>query len=76
MVSTLLSLFLKVSLSHTPPTWVLEVDINGFRGITINISVSIIYIIPWLMNPGGSKPHSQGLSNFPYLELNQSNSSY
>ena len=28
------------------------------------------------MEPGGSMPHSQGLSNNPYPELNQPNSSY
>ena len=25
---------------------------------------------PWLMEPGGSRPHSQGLSNNLYLEPN------
>ena len=28
-------------------------------------------LAPWLMEPGGSIPHSQGLSNNFYLELNQ-----
>ena len=30
----------------------------------------------WLMEPGGSMPHSQGLSNNPYPEENQPNSSH
>ena len=30
-------------------------------------------LTPWLMEPGGSMPHSQGLSNNPYPELNQPN---
>ena len=25
------------------------------------------YLTPWLMEPGGSMPHSQGLSNIPFL---------
>ena len=45
---------------------------------TIYVSVSIyMYILtPWLMEPGGSVPHSQGLSNNPYPEPNHPNSSY
>ena len=31
------------------------------------------YLTPWLMEPGGSMPHSQGLSNNPYPETNQPN---
>ena len=31
---------------------------------------------PWHMEPGGSMLHSQGLSNNPYPEVNQPNSSY
>ena len=31
-------------------------------------------ITPWLMEPGGSMPHSQGISTNPYLEPNQPNS--
>ena len=31
---------------------------------------------PWLMEPGGLMPHSQGLSNIPYPDPNQPNSSY
>ena len=30
-------------------------------------------LTPWFMKPGGSMPHSQGLSNNPYPELNQPN---
>ena len=33
-------------------------------------------LTPWLMEPGGSMPHYQGLSNNSYPELNQPNSSY
>ena len=32
------------------------------------------FITPWLMEPGGSMPHSQGLSNNFYPEPNQPNS--
>ena len=37
--------------------------------------LTFIYIIltPWLMEPGGSMLHSQGLSNNPYPEPNQLN---
>ena len=28
-------------------------------------------LTPWLMKPGGSMPHSQGISNNPYPEPNQ-----
>ena len=31
-------------------------------------------LTPWLMEPGGSKPHSQGLFNNSYPEPNQPNS--
>ena len=31
-------------------------------------------LTPWLMQPGGSMQHSQGLSNNPYPEPNQPNS--
>ena len=31
-------------------------------------------LIPWLMEPGSSMPHSQGLSNNPYPKPNQLNS--
>ena len=34
------------------------------------------WLTPWLMECGGSMPHSQGLSNNPYPELNQPNSTY
>jgi hypothetical protein len=33
-------------------------------------------LTPWLMEPGGSMIHSQGSSNSPYPEPNQSNSLY
>ena len=33
-----------------------------------------ILLTPWLMEPGGSMPHSQGLSNNSYPESNQPNS--
>ena len=36
----------------------------------------IIKLTPWLMEPGGSMPHSQGHSNNPYPKPNQPNSSY
>jgi hypothetical protein len=32
-------------------------------------------LTPWLLEPEGSMPHSQGLSNNPYPEPNQPNSS-
>ena len=32
-----------------------------------------IALTPWLMEPGGSMPHSLGLSNNPYPEPNQPN---
>ena len=36
-----------------------------------------MYILtPWLMKPGGSMPHSHGLSNNPYSESNKPNFSY
>ena len=31
------------------------------------------WLTPWLMEPGGSMPHSQGLSNNPCPETNQPN---
>ena len=34
------------------------------------------YLIPWLIEPESSTPHSQVLSNKSYPEPNQSNSSY
>ena len=38
------------------------------------ISLSNFILTPWFMEPGGSIPHSQGLSYFPYPEPNQPNS--
>jgi hypothetical protein len=37
-------LFLQVALSHIPPLRVLEVHLNGIRGITIHITVPKIHI--------------------------------
>ena len=36
----------------------------------------MLLLTPWLMELGGSMPHSQGLSNNPYPEPNQPNSPY
>ena len=33
-------------------------------------------LTPWIMEPGESMPYSKGLSNNPYPETNQLNSSY
>jgi hypothetical protein len=33
-------------------------------------------LTPWIMEPGGSMPHSQSLSNNSYHEPNQPSSSY
>ena len=42
-----------------------------------NVSTAVISVYltltPWLMEPGGSMPHSQGLSNNSYPEPNQPN---
>ena len=38
-----------------------------------SIVFTINELTPWLMKPGGSIPHSQGISNNPYPELNQPN---
>ena len=40
----------------------------------LNKTNSFIDITPWLMEPGGSMPHSQGLSNNSNPEPNQPNS--
>ena len=40
-------------------------------GMTLNVEHSLT---PWLMEPGGSMPHSQGLSNNSYTQPNQPNS--
>ena len=43
-------------------------NINQF---TYLLSLCITYsLTPWLMEPGGSMPNSQGLSNNPYPEIN------
>ena len=45
---------------------------NDFGG---GIAQELGYILtPWLMEPGGSMPHSQGLSNNSLPESNQPNS--
>ena len=36
-------------------------------------NIFVVYLTPWLMEPGDSMPHSEGLSNNPYPEPNQSN---
>ena len=41
--------------------------------IMITVTFYVIKLTPWLMEPGGSMPHSQGLSNNSYPELNQPN---
>ena len=47
-----------------------------FRNTNILATFWHTYLTSWLMKPEGSMPHSQGLSNNPYLEPNQPNSSY
>ena len=47
-------------------------QVHRYRLQTVNLNV----LTPWLMLPRGSMPHSQGLSNNPYPDLNQPNSSY
>ena len=42
--------------------------------VTKEIAIRFYILTPWLMEPGGSMPHSQGLSNNSYPELNQPNS--
>ena len=51
-----------------------ESDVN-FQFSTISTRILFPAIIiklptPWLMEPGGSMPHSQGPSNIPYPEPN------
>ena len=36
----------------------------------------LVELTPWIMEPGGSMPHSEGLSDNPYPETNQLNSSH
>ena len=38
--------------------------------------VQMCYLASWLRKPGGSMPHSQGFSIYPYPELNEPNFSY
>ena len=47
------------------------------RSVAYNFLNCLIHqLTPWLMEPGGSMPHSQVISNNPYPEPNQSNLSY
>ena len=54
--------------------FIISISIDNFpniknvwsRYITLHLRLT-----PWLMEPGGPIPHSQGLSNNPYPELNQ-----
>jgi hypothetical protein len=67
---------------------VLCVWIKHILIVTLNFCVSFIVILtgffilqtpiltPWLMEPGGSMPHSQQPSNNPYPEPNQTNSAH
>ena len=41
-----------------------------------NLWMATHKLSPWLMEPWGSMPYSQGISNKPYSEHNQPNSSY
>ena len=45
----------------------------GFAGSN-TAKVSGFFLTPWLMEPGDSMPHSQGLPNNSYPEPNQPNS--
>jgi hypothetical protein len=47
---------------------------SHFKFTIIILMLSAGGNIPWLMEPGGSMPHSQDLSNNPYPEPNQPNS--
>ena len=45
--------------------------------LNIHIKYNYLYTLtPWIMEPRGSMPYSQGLSNNSYPELNQPNSSH
>ena len=47
-------------------------NILWFCGISAGRFLTLILLTPWLMEPGGSMPHSQGLSNNTYPESNYS----
>ena len=51
---------------------------SGVESIKIRSNITYInnYLTPWLMEPGGSIPHSHRLSSNPYPDPNQSNSLY
>ena len=48
-------------------------EANQYKLQRIYIYIYILKLTPWLMEPGGSMPHSQGLSNNSYPEPNQPN---
>ena len=49
-------------------------EIYQFISYIFLITAVIAFVLtPWLMKPGGSMPHSQGLSDKPYPEPNQLN---
>ena len=50
-----------------------NLEINFIIHITLSINIIVWKLTPWLMEPGGSMPHSQGLSNNSYPEPNQPN---
>ena len=41
--------------------------------LIFRLPAEVLTLTPWLMEPGGSMPHSQGLSNNSYHEPNQPN---
>ena len=51
-------------------------DGDYWRTLVNVVNHGVILVTPWAIEPGGFMPHSQGLSNNPYLEPNQPNSSY
>ena len=54
--------------NSTPTQW--RSYRRGPRNLTNKLEIELT---PWLMEPGGSMPHSRGLSNNPFPELNQPN---
>ena len=46
------------------------------KALAFQLYLQQFHLTPWLMEPGDLMPHSQGLSNHSYPELNQPNSSY
>ena len=49
---------------------------NNSKIPSLLLVFSPFLLTPWFMEPGGSKLYSQELSNNPYPEPNQLNSSY